>query len=234
MDKWIKVRGARYYPVSTFLNGEGSTEAIADIQSRQSFVSAKNLRLDQSSGVYVSINGNNLLLVIDRRTIQPLTAEWRFIGLVAERLAGCCANLSAQGQAALSSLVAVVFSTSPARSYADVKPNTFVYDTDEFRRSDGSLISAAYAASNIVHDANHIWMYDHRLPHQGQDAEIICWQLQVDNREALGLDETEVSFLESLIGDPSQVAARIEQDPYMQIQRLACSALGKCAVTANA
>lgn len=228
MAGWIRVRGADYFPAAWLLSdGPEADEAALVVQSRQSFVSSKQLRLDRTSGAYVRVGERDLLLAIDRRTVEPGSEEWRFIGRVTERLAACWDGLSAQARAALESLAGVVFSTSPQRAFADVKPNTFVYDVDEFRRPDGSFVSPSYAASNIVHDANHIWMFDNHQTHTGEAAEVVCWQLQVDNAGPLGLEPYEVDFLQNLIGNPTLVAARIEQDP---LQKLACSQLGKCAV----
>ena len=231
MADWIKVKGTRYFPAPWLLDADLRDPRVAsDIQSRQSFVSARELRLDRTSGAYVELFGRTVLLAIDRRSIEPASDEWRFIGRVAATLQASTARLSSEAREALDSLKAVVFSRSPARSYADVKPNTFVYDVDEFRRVDSSFISPAYAASNIVHDARHIWMFDNRQVHHGAAAEVACWRLQVANADALGLDTTEVNFLNGLIADPALMAERMSQDP---IAKLACSASGKCEVRAR-
>jgi len=228
MPDWIRVDDADYFPAAWLLSADAEAVAAADrLQDRQAFVSADELVLDRTCGAYALVFGRPLLLVIDRRTLAPGSDEWRFIGEVAAHLSACCEALSPQAAAALESLTAVVFSTSPARSYADVRPNAFVYDVDEFRRADRSLIRPAYAASNIVHDAHHIWMFDNGQPHTGPDAEVICWQLQVDNAEALRLDITETDFLRGLIANPALVAERLEQQPF---ERLACSQQGKCEV----
>ena len=234
MADTITVKGARYYHFSQLLPNADDTELCSDEQKRQSYVSKKELRLDKTSGVFVPADYRDILFIIDRRTIQPRSEEWRFIGKIAGHLADCCGRLSDQGRAALTRLTAVVFSTSPLRSYADVKPNCFVYDVDEFRASDGSLVSSAFAASNIVHDANHIWMFDQGQQYAGSAAETTCWQLQIDNRTALGLSDWEVDFLKGLVNDPAQVAERMDQDPFTARGKLACSQLGKCSSSASA
>ena len=234
MGQPITVKKARYYPYTDLFPGSDDAGLKADLQKRQSYVSSKLLRLDWTSGVYATILGRTVLFIIDRRTVQPGTPEWRFIGEIIGHLVKCSPGLSSQGRTALASLTAVVFSTSPERAYADVKPNCFVYDVDEFRREDGSFISPAYAASNIVHDANHIWMYDKGQDYSGNAAEIICWQLQIDNEAAIGLAAHEVQFLKGLVAKPETVAKRIEQDPLKPAPKLACSALGKCSAGAQA
>jgi hypothetical protein len=227
MGDFVTVKGRRYYPHTDLLEDLNGTGLEGDSEDRQKFVSERTLALDRTCGVTVPVLGGTLLFVIDRRTVAPGSDEWRFIGEIAKLLADRCFLLSEQGQAALGGLLAVVFSTSPARAYADVRADCFVYDVDEFRRSDGSLISPSYAASNIVHDANHVWMYEHGQTYAGTPAEIVCWQLQVDNAAALGLSRWDADYIRSLIGTPQLVAARIESDPR---PRLACSQAGKCSV----
>lgn len=189
--------------------------------------------LPNACGVTVRPGGREIRFIIDRDTIAPGSQEWRFIAEVADLLERCHVALNDQGKAALEHLDFVVFSRTPARSFADVGPNGFFYDVDEFRRSDGSLVGAPYAVSNIVHDANHIWIYDGGQTYTGNDAEIVCWQLQVDNADAFGLSPTEIGFLRGLIGDPAKVAVRIAANPF-PVDALACSQLGKCQVTQQA
>lgn len=221
----IVVGKARYYPCADLHDGSEDAKVAADVQSRQSFISSRKVKLDRTSGAFVVLGGRPLLLVIDLRTVGPGSDEWRFIGTVGTHLESHWQALSVQAKAALSTLKAVIFTTAPARAYADVKRSSFVYDVDEFQRSDGSLISAAYASSNIVHDANHVWMFEHRQPYTGVDAEKTCWRLQIANAEALEIDPWDVDFLRGLIDDPAQVAMRIDEDP---LARSGCDRLGHC------
>ena len=232
----ITIAKARYYPAHDLFAQPPDPIALQDVQRRRSFLKGTTigkLNLDQTVGGFVEIAGNPVLIVVDLRTVQPGSAEWEFIGAVARHLVDVPSNLNPDGQAAIAALLGVVFTSSPARAYADVKPRCFVYDVDEFRRSDGSLVTAAWATSNIVHDANHIRMWIAGEDFAGVAAEQTCWALQIANAEALGLDSTEVDFLHGLIADPSSVIARIESDPN-PTARLACKEQGKCSVTGAA
>jgi hypothetical protein len=133
---------------------------------------------------------------------------------IIDRLASGFGLLNDAAKAAINSLDVVVFSTQPNRSFADVFPRRFFYDANEFYRSDGSLISDAFGASNIVHDANHILLYDQNLNYAGRDAEVASWQLQVDNSLAFGLEIYETSYLQSLIDNPASQDQRLQNAPY--------------------
>ena len=213
MSDPIELGRLRYYPCKGLTQNGRSLEIAKDVQKRQSFVSSKKLKLDRTSGAFMRLGDQIVAFVIDRRTIGPNSPEWDFIGAVGVHLEACWAALSDEARAALKDLKAVVFSAAPVRAYADVKPGAFIYDTDEFRRDGGSFISAAYAASNIVHDANHIRMFNAKENYAGLAAERTCWRLQVANAEALGMDSWEVEFLEGLIEDPRVMEARIGQNP---------------------
>ena len=196
-----------YYPHSEMIPapGAGPSPLATASEDRQSYsprLTAIDLR--STAGVYVTVGGgHDIRFVIDRNSIGYLSPQWRLIAETADRLAACFPTLSAQGRRALNALKAVVFSKSPLRGFADVDPDIFFYDTDEFVTQDGvTLISPAYAASNIVHDANHIWMHDNGVLWHGVDAEKTCWLLQVENKDALGLEPHEVAFLDGLIANP--------------------------------
>ena len=174
----------------------------------------KKLRLDNTAGAYIPLNGHNILLVVDKSTVPYPSGEWDLIGKTAAQLEGAWPLLSGQAQGALARLKAVIFSSRPFRSYAEVRDDLYFYDTDEFRRSDNSLVSAAWTASCVVHDANHIWQHDAEEAWHGVESEMACWQLQVDNRGALGLDQTEVDHLAKLIANPQSVIDRMTSNPY--------------------
>jgi hypothetical protein len=219
MASFFKKKGARYYPADWLFGSLATAAALADIQSRQSFVSDKKLKLKKTSGGYVKLGERQVLFIADRRSVHPDSEEWKFIGRLATHLQGCFDALDIGGKTALEHLDAVVFAASenPAfRSYADVKPNCYVYDVEEFRYpQNGQLVTLAFAASNIVHDANHILMFEQGRQHTGLEAERECWRLQVSNAAALGLGDFEVDYLNGLIDvPPAHVLARMEQHPH--------------------
>jgi hypothetical protein len=218
MVKPIKKKGARYYPADWLFSAAADAPALKDIQSRQSFVSDKKLKLKKTSGGYVTLGARQVFFIADRLSVQPGTEEWKFIGRLGTHLQSSFDRLDAAGKKALEHLDAVVFAASanPAfRSYADVKPNCYVYDVEEFRYSNGDLVTLAFAASNIVHDANHILMFDQGREHTGLAAERECWGLQIANAAALGLAQFEVDYLQGLIAaPPPNVLARMEQHPH--------------------
>jgi hypothetical protein len=206
----IKVDGKTYHHHSSIVPADGSPSPVAaNTENRQSFFKDKKaMKLDNTAGAYLPLGGRNILLVIDKNSVPPGSGEWQLIAETAARLEACHPTLSAQAKAALGMLRAIVFSAKPLRSYADVRPDIFFYDTDEFRRKDGSLVSASWTASCVVHDANHIWQHDNDKPWHGVDAELVCWQLQVDNAGSLGLTDIDVAHVKSFIADPEKIVER--------------------------
>lgn len=179
------------------------------------FMSPKQdkIPLARTYGAYVTLGGHDVLVVIDD-SVTPGSAMWGFIHKVAARLAASHDALDAAAKEALARLKAVVFVPSPDRSFAQVDKGIFFYDTDEIVRADGSWITDSYAASNVVHDANHVLMSEKGMKHWGEEAEKTCWLLQVANGAALGLDDYELAHLQKLIADPSLSAGRIIQSPF--------------------
>jgi hypothetical protein len=170
------------------------------------------LDLKATYGAYMVLGGRNVLIVVDRAATLPGSGEWGLIHAAAKTLTDGYDALSAQAKDALGNLNAVIFAKSPKRSFASVAGGWFFYDTDEFLNSAGGLISPAYVASNMVHDANHVRQFHARIPHTGDAAEIDGWQLQVDNKDALGLQKFEVDFIKTFIADPSKARQRMEED----------------------
>jgi hypothetical protein len=170
------------------------------------------LDLKATYGAYMVLGGRNILIVIDRAATLPGSKEWGLIHAAAKVLTGGYDALNAQAKDALANLNAVIFAKSPKRSFASVAGGWFFYDTDEFLNSAGGLISPAYVASNMVHDANHVRQFHARIAHTGDAAEVDGWQLQVDNKDALGLQKFEVDFIKTFIADPAKARQRMEED----------------------
>jgi hypothetical protein len=210
MSSPITVDGKLYFHHSAIVPADGSVSPLRDrTENNQAFFKKKKkLPLDRTAGAYVRLGARDVLLIIDKRTVPHGSPEWQLIADTAARLEQCHDALSAQGKAALARLRAVIFSRKPLRSFADVKPDIFFYDVDEFARTDGSLVAASWTASCVVHDANHIWQHDNRRPWHGVAGEVPCWQLQVENRDALGLSQVDVDHLNSFIADPSKILDR--------------------------
>lgn len=220
----IKVDGKLYHHHSEMVPAGGAPSPLRDkSENRQSFFpkKKKKLPLDKTAGAYVRLGGRDVLLVIDKRTVPYGSPEWRLIADTAARLETCFAALSPQAKAAMARLRAIVFSSKPLRSYVDVKPDIFFYDTDEFRRSDGSLVAASWTASCVVHDANHIWQHDNAKPWHGVAGEVPCWQLQVENRDALGLTQIDVDHLNSFIADPAKILDRAGSGTFELVELVA-------------
>ena len=211
MTQPIVVDKKTYHHHSKLVPADGSASPLRDQkEDRQAFFPKhkKKMRLDNTAGAYVTLGGRNVLLVIDKDNVAPGSGEWKLIAETAAKLEQCYPSLSAQAKAALGKLKAVVFSAKPLRSYADVRPDIFFYDTDEFRRKDGSLVGASWTASCVVHDANHIWQHDNDKPWHGVDGEVPCWKLQIENRDALGLTQVDVDHLNSFLADPAKIVER--------------------------
>ncbi|MEA3029617.1 MAG: hypothetical protein QOG13_942 [Sphingomonadales bacterium] len=206
----IKVDGKTYHHHSSIAPTDGTPSPVAaNTENRQSFFKDKKaMKLDNTAGAYLPLGGRNILLVIDKSSVPPGSGEWQLVADTAARLAACYATLSPQAKTALGMLRAIVFSAKPLRSYADVRPDIFFYDTDEFRRKDRSLVSPSWTASCIVHDANHIWQHDNGKPWHGVEAEVGCWQLQIDNAASLGLTDIDVAHVNSFIADPAKIIDR--------------------------
>ena len=210
----IKVRDRTYRPYGEMAVAPGAL--FPGKAEDRGFLSPKKklISLKQSYGAYLTLGGRNILLVIDAPAASPGTPAWDFIHKVAARLEAAYPKLDADGQGALAMLDAVIFAASPSRSFAQVEKATFFSDTDEFQRADKSWITPAYSASCIVHDANHVRIHKKGGKHWGEAAEIACWKVQVANKDALGLDKTEVDFLEDLILHPEKAKARMEESPF--------------------
>jgi hypothetical protein len=216
MPDSIDVDGKPYQHHSALKPADGEDSPLRDeSEDRQSFFPDRDkMKLDNTAGAFVPLGDGRILLVIDKTSVPYRSPEWDLIAETAKRLEACYPSLSDQARAALANLRAVVFSAKPARSYADVRPDFFFYDTDEFRRSDASLVTPAWTASCIVHDANHIWQHDNDKAWHGEDAEVVCWQLQVDNAAALGLFDGEVDHLKKFIADPSKIIDRMNSNTF--------------------
>ena len=223
MSSLIKVDGKTYHHHSEMVPAGGAPSPLRDqSENRQAFFKKKKkMPLDNTAGAYVRLGGHDVLLVIDKRTVAYGSPEWRLIADTAARLEQCYAALSPQAKAALARLRAIVFSSKPLRSYADVKPDIFFYDTDEFRRSDGSYVAPSWTASCVVHDANHICQHDNRKAWHGVDAELGCWRLQVENRDPLGLTQVDVDHLKSFIANPASILDRAGSGTFDALEMLA-------------
>lgn len=213
-------QGRRYHHHSQIAPaGSFPSPLSIDSEDRQFFFPTriKKLRLNNTAGAYIPLNGHNLLLVIDRNTVPHPSGEWDLIAATAAQLERAFPALSERARTALARLRAVIFSSKPFRSFADLRPDLFFYDTDEFRRFlDKSLVTPAWTASCIVHDANHILQHDEGGDDasHGVVAETACWQLQVDNQAALGLHQVEVDHLNRFIADPQKIIDRMNSDPF--------------------
>jgi len=206
-DGSIVVDGRSYCPFAALI----APAFPGKVEDRSKFRPPANeadVDLKTTYGAYVNLGGRNVLIVIDKAAVLPRSKEWDFIHSAAKALAAAYPALDAQAKAALGVLNAVIFAKSPKRSFASVAGGWFFYDTDEFPNA-----TPAFAASNIVHDANHVWLHHNHKPHTGSDAEIVCWQLQVSNRTALGLQPYEVTYLQGLIGNPDTSKKRMEENP---------------------
>ena len=216
MTQPINVDGRRYYHYSQMAPSDGAPSPLRDqSEDRQAFFKKKKkLPLDRTAGAYVRLGSRDVLLVIDRRTVGFGSSEWRLIADTAAQLERAYASLSAQGKAALATLRAVIFSSKPSRSFADVDPGTFIYDIDEFRRLDGSYVAPSWTASCVVHDANHIWQNRNGRTWAGVDAEVACWELQVANADPLGLTDIDVRHINSFLADPEKILGRANSNPF--------------------
>lgn len=208
----IRIRNRTYHHVSTMVPGPGQPPFPGKVENRSFMSPKKRIRLKKTCGTYLDVGGRNLLFVIDQEAAPPGSIEWGFIRDVARTLANAFPRLDARAKAALAALHAVVYAASPQRSFANVSNGSFFYDIDEFRIDANHRISAAYAASNIVHDANHVLLHREGRKFTGDKAEVACWQLQVDNRAALGLAPHEVTHIQGFIDDPASAQQRMDSD----------------------
>lgn len=207
----ILANGFTYRPLAEMIAAPGDLPWVAEDRSSMSF-KPDTILLKSTFGAYFEVGGRNILIVVDEPAAAPGSDVWTFIHDIAARLVAAYPALDRQARDALARLEAVIFAKSPERSFADVRKGRFFYDTDEFLVQGGSRkISTSYAASNIVHDANHVWLECNGQPSTGLPAEVVCWQLQVDNQVALGLAPHEVAHLQGFIDNPETAGLRIIQ-----------------------
>jgi len=208
----IRIRNRIYHHHTTMTPSPGKPPFPGKVENRSFMSPKKRIRLKKTCGTYLDVGGRNILFVIDHDAAPPGSGEWCFIRDVAQTLADAFPKLDARGKAALAALHAVVFAASPNRSFANVSNASFFYDIDEFRIDGTHRISTAYAASNIVHDANHVLLEREGKKFTGDEAEIACWRLQVDNRAALGLAPHEVAHVQGFIDNPASAQQRMDSD----------------------
>lgn len=208
----ITVRQRTYHHYSTMVPAAGQSAFSGAVENRSFLSPKKRIRLKKTCGVYLDVGGHNILFVVDHNAAPPGSSEWSFIRDVAQKLADAFPTLNARAKTALSALHAVVFASSPKRSFANVSNGCFFYDIDEFRVDASHRISTAYAASNIVHDANHVLLSKEKKAFTGDKAEVACWQLQVDNQAALGLAPHEVAHVQGFIDNPASAQIRMDSD----------------------
>jgi hypothetical protein len=212
----ILVDGRSYCPLAAMVAPAGAVgwSFAGKVEDRGRFRPPEaSLDLKRTYGAYMILGGRNVLVVVDQAATGPGAKEWGLVHAAAQRLVDCYPALNAQAKDALGNLNAVIFAKSPKRSFASVVGGWFFYDTDEFFDSAGGLITPAYVASNMVHDANHVRQFHARQPHTGDAAEIDGWQLQVDNRGALGLQPYEADFLRDFIAHPEKATQRMNEIP---------------------
>jgi hypothetical protein len=212
MNRPIQLRNRTYHHYTTMVPSAGQGAFPGSIENRSFMSPKRRIKLKESRGAYLDIGGRNILLVIANDAAAPGSIDWKFIHDVAKRLAEAFPNLDARARQALSVLHAVVYARSPKRSFANVRNGSFFYDTDEFVIDANNRVSAAYAASNIVHDANHVLLDRERRPFAGDSAEVACWQLQVANKAALGLAPHEVTHIQGFINNPASARKRMDSD----------------------
>ena len=221
IDGTIFVDGRLYCPFAAMVAPAGAGAAgqpawsfAGPVEDRSRFRPPEAaLDLKATYGAFMDLGGRKVLIVIDKNAVEPGSEEWGFIYAAAKTLVAAYPALDAQAKAALANLNAVIFTKKPERSFASVAGGWFFYDTDELRRTDKKLISPGYAASNIVHDANHVRQFHAGKDYTGDAAEIDGWQLQVNNRVALGLTDGEVAHLQGFIDHPETARQRMEQRP---------------------
>lgn len=159
----------------------------------------------------VAIGGHVVNVLIDQKTAPTFSdAYYKAIDAVTN-LSLSYDSLNQAAKDALSHVQNIAF-VDVNRSFSQEDSHTFFFDTSELVTA-----STAFAASNIVHDALHISVFDATNDlnqSRGIAAEVAGWQLQVDNAAALGLSAYEVQYLQGLIADPASQTPRIEQPPY--------------------
>ena len=213
MPETITAGGKTYHHYS-LLTVDADSPLRDQGEDRQAFFDRRKLPLDRTAGAFVELGGRPVLLVIDERTIGYRSEEWMMIAKIAAHLDHCYSRLTQQARDALSLLVAIVFSGIPDRSFAEVEPQLFIYNVKEFRRRDRTFVDPAWCASCVVHDANHIWQHRARSPWHGVNAEVACWELQIDNKVPLALSDTDADWIRTFLADPEKIVGRAESDPF--------------------
>jgi hypothetical protein len=213
----ILVDGKTYCPFALMIappDGGAQWTFPGGVEDRSRFGPPEaHIDLKTTYGAYLSVGGRNVLIIVDKAATGPGSKRWLLIHAAAKVLESAYPALNAQARDALSNLNAVIFASSPKRSFASVAGGWFFYDVDEFVSQGEILVSPAYVASNMVHDANHVRQYHAHQPHTGDKAEIDGWRLQVDNGPALGLQPYEIDYLKDFIAHPEKATQRMNENP---------------------
>jgi len=167
-----------------------------------------NIDLDDCEVVLFALGNHDVKIVFDNKTLPLGSAERQTATLAFQSLTRDFNNLNAAAQESLSHLDHIVFTNVPdsstvtGRSFSTEANGTFFYDSSEFKNA-----SMGFMESNMLHDANHIAIYDRTGDYnqsRGTASEVSGWQMQIDNAATLGLTTQEVSYLQRLVNDPTQ------------------------------
>jgi hypothetical protein len=197
---------------------DGTTSRGANHVDMSRLSPSPSIDLSDCAVVVMTIGGHDIKVVFDNKTMPVGSAERNAATLGFNELAANFGKLDAAAQERISHLDHVVFTNVPdsstvtGRSFSTEANGSFFYDSSEL-----GAATQAFIASNILHDANHIAIFDRTgdlNQSRGRAAEVEGWQLQVNNAAALGLQQYEVDYLNALIADPNSGGGRVDQPAY--------------------
>lgn len=173
---------------------------------------ASSIDLSSVTVERITLGNHNIDVVVDLKTL-PLNSDARNSAIsIMWNFNMAYNNLSQSAKDAVSNLDYIVLGDFPVRSFSEESKGAFYFDYSE-------IISGTpeFAASNILHDANHISIYEQTHNYElsrGTASEISGWQMQLDNADAYNLSTRERDYLKSLIADPNSQGTRVNTPPY--------------------
>jgi hypothetical protein len=204
------------------IDGESGGGGYYDQTDQSAESPYPSIDLTDTTNFYITIGGKNIRVIIDNKTAPPGSPAYQRTYEVLGKLAASFDYLSSSAKEAIMALDKIIVvdikkadGTPLNRSFSEEARGSFFFDASELIGYGES--SLALAASAILHDARHIHMYAETgdlNQSRGVRAETDAINLQLDNREGLGLSLEDVRFLEAWRDNPTAVQERVDTTPY--------------------
>lgn len=171
-----------------------------------------SIDLSDTDAIEYDFTGHHIEFIIDNKDLPHGSEERRMAIDIIDNIYRGYDSMDMDAKEKLTGLDTVIFTDVPNRSFSDETRGAFYFDISEIKNS-----SIPFAASNVLHDAVHNWIFQTTgdlNQSRGTASEIAGWQSQLNNAAAFGLSAAEISYLQGLIDNPGSQDPRVNQPPY--------------------